>query len=70
MDQKKDSLPSDDELTKSMVESASNMRFENEPFLYDIPYILIDTSGENLSSQDGRHRMAAMLQMEKLFHWV
>ena len=58
-----DVVPNDDELTKILIESASKMRFEENPYLYDIPYILIDTSGENLSSQDGRHRMAAMLEM-------
>ena len=61
-----DVYPHDANLIEDMKNRASEeltMSNNKDQWKWDIPYILIDTSNEKRSSQDGRHRMAVMKEM-------
>ena len=61
-----DVYPHDNDLIEDMKQRVSEQMSaisNKESHKWDIPYILIDTSKENRSSQDGRHRMAVMKEM-------
>lgn len=61
-----DAYPHDKDLIDDMKNSLSKeltMTKNKDSWKWDIPFILIDSSKENKSSQDGRHRMAVMKEM-------
>ena len=61
-----DVYPHDTDLIEDMKNNISQeltMAKTKDTWKWDIPFILIDTSKEKRSSQDGRHRMAVMKEM-------
>lgn len=61
-----DVYPHDKDLIEDMKTNVSKeliMTKNKDSWKWDIPFILIDTSKEKRSSQDGRHRMAVMSEM-------
>ena len=63
---KLDAYPSDTNLIEDMknrITEQVNAINNKDMWKWDIPYILIDSSKEKRSGQDGRHRMAVMKEM-------
>ena len=60
-----DAYPHDKKIIESMKSEVNEMTnsMNKDSWRYDIPFVLIDSSKENKSGQDGRHRMAVMKEM-------